>query len=371
MSANDKTANAAPESTDPWATTASAFGSAHVVEDNSSAYAAADQPDATHTNTDDGSYDHEQGLAAGEGEYPSEDSVRAAKPKPNYAMLAMAGVVGLAILGGTGAFVKQKFFGAKPGEFVSPQAAQVNTINPASAQAAPVSAFEASAAVSANKPSGDVFDSPSSAASAASLPTAAAVGVTAATAANTALAKSVEAKYDAPAATVPAKPAVAMAAPVDVAPANVTVSDKAVKTPKAPATEKVAVAEPVKGQPKVAVKAAAKPKKYASATKAKSRTQRQSTRLAKKSSKVKVAKAATGVGASGSEMFVLGRGMKVKSIFPQSGPNAQAWVADGSGRVEVVRVGDTLKGGSQVLAIIGEKGQVVTTGGTISTQGAR
>jgi hypothetical protein len=70
------------------------------------------------------------------------------------------------------------------------------------------------------------------------------------------------------------------------------------------------------------------------------------------------------------EMLMLPKGLKVTSIYPQAGMNAQAWLTDGSGRLEIVRAGDTLMNGIEIIKITPETGEVFTSAGVITSKGA-
>lgn len=71
------------------------------------------------------------------------------------------------------------------------------------------------------------------------------------------------------------------------------------------------------------------------------------------------------------EVFLLPRGVRVHSVFPQSGPNVQAWLAVKGGGTEIVRVGEKLRSGAMVTAIYADKDEVVTSSGTITSSGVR
>jgi hypothetical protein len=70
------------------------------------------------------------------------------------------------------------------------------------------------------------------------------------------------------------------------------------------------------------------------------------------------------------EVLMLPKGLKVTSIYPQVGVDVQAWLTDGAGRLEVVRVGDTLVNGIQIIKITPETGEVFTSAGVITNKGA-
>lgn len=323
-------------------------------------------------------------------EHTGEPSFQTASKGPNIAILALAGLLGIGIVGGAGFVVKQKFFSSKPAVqeriavsepsmevpvqssgsvFDAPSAKGGSSVFEQSAEKSiPLNPMDASATPVASPPS-----------SAASAPAVAQPStVTTVTQGTSPLVVVVPAKTDVVVATPPVKPYVAPVVETKVAekPAEVAAPAKEV------VVAKTAPKPKVKPVVKAVVDKAASSETTQTARKSTTRARTQlakaprATRVARSGSTSKEraaarAKLATTSAETGEETIVLNRGLKVQSIYPQSGPNAQAWVTDGNGKTEVVRVGDSLRNGPMVTAIVGEKGQVVTTSGVITTRGVR
>lgn len=349
---------------DPWATpsgSGSAFSQPNVIDAEDSIL-------------------HEEG-AQGDDPYHEESAgngtAATAKSKPNIAILGLAGLLVIGVIGGAGFIAKQKLFpDRQPRErvaVISPQDLVLETAPPGNVFDAPVAARPAPPASATN-----VFDSPVEVAK-PDAKEASPVTVT--------VSGSDSATLPLAAQSQPAKPA-GVTVTVNVPPTEPPVASKAAalvvpspetKTEPAPPTPAVK-AEPV-ARP-ASEKAPAKAKASITTAKAPKPVRKPVTRVASDRTK-KVAKStyqrktrvATGVAraavarAEPKETFVLPRGLKVQSIYPQTGANAQAWLTDGSGRTEVVSKGDTLRSGAQVIQIVAEKGQVITTSGVITTRG--
>lgn len=277
------------------------------------------------------------------GEFPAghADQEQSAEKKPNLAILTLAGVFGLAVLGGVGFFAKQKFF--PPSDSQQQIVSEVSTQNGGSVFDAPISNARAS-----------VFEPETTKPLSAS-------------------------------ATVQISAAPAMVASVEVAPPSTSASGTVVPAKASADVDPLKVTAPVIAPieieaKEVPVKRATKTVKVAASSTLASANHRPRKLPApavvaqRKSKSVRVAKksgATVAIAHPASETFVLERGLKVKSIYPQSGPNAQAWISDLTGKTEIVRVGDPIRGGPIVTAIIGEKGHVVTGSGVVTTLGVR
>lgn len=158
----------------------------------------------------------------------------------------------------------------------------------------------------------------------------------------------------------PAEPVVTSAPPATPA-SSPSVATAAVKTVNPAAVAADQPKQPVKAKtPSTLVRRAVAAKKaHATVVVAQRKTNGTKTR------KVVTAKAS-----SSNEEFLLPRGLSVRSIYPTSGPNAQAWLSDSNGKVEIVRVGESLRSGPQVISIRGEKGEVLTSAGLVTSRGA-
>lgn len=343
----------------------------------------------------------ESAEAMAQTDFTEAQPTRAGAAKPNIAILAVAGLVGMAALGGFGFIVKQKLFpaerteqqrslvnevskssqkpgsvfdaplvGAAPASVLEPTTtptqalAAIQTVAVTLPESAPASVIATPVAATASAPGAAKVAQPlastvptASSSLAAAVAAAPSAGPTAASAAPVMKEKEKVKHVAAPAAVATAgeSPALAKAVPAkkSVADSKPADSKTSETKPKAEKKSVVATRQPSKTREPVVRSRSAKPK---------------STRFAKQTKEVQTSSAKAG---SGSETIVLQGGLKVQSIYPQSGPNAQAWVKDSSGRTEIVRVGDFLRGGAMVTAIIGEKGHVVTAAGLITTQGVR
>jgi hypothetical protein len=234
--------------------------------------------------------------------------------RPNYALVVAAGSALLIVLGAVGLFLKAQLF---PSKSIDRNQDRVALEQPAPPPADPtpgvVSVLErpAEPAVSA-------------VADATSQPKPAAIELPAAPAASRAV----------------SSPAAPNTPPVSAAVASAAAPVKdAAKKPAKP--EQIARAEPKKQPPSVA-----RPKAESAAQEP-----------------VKPARAAQ-------ETIVLPDGLRVHAIYPLSGPDAQAWIREPSGRTTIVRVGEFLAG-AQVTKILPERGEVFTTAGVLNSSGLR
>lgn len=324
------------------------------------------------------------------------DATAAPKSKPNFLILAVVGLVGVAVIAGAG-FVVTKNFSNKRS---SPSNASVF----ASAAEVPIGTSSnvgsAGASVFAEPPKGvaaGVFDTPSSTSTAgASSATMAAMPSSAASASPgaTAVPQVEAAKVITPEKGVPVKPlsgealaqasaskfaapAMASAAPSVATPGTVS---PAVVTKPGPTTRPVlAAATPSKATPVIVSKSTLQKEKSghslrveASAKSGRSTMRVASShtpRAARNKARERNKKTVMADNRAAAEVFLLPAGIKVRSIYPMSGKNVQAWLADGSGRLEIVRVGENLRSGAQVISIKAENGEVVTSSGTITSRG--
>lgn len=228
--------------------------------------------------------------------------------KPNFVLLGFAGVLLTGIVAGGGLFLKDKFF-------------------PSASSRAPVEMQEVQEMASTEPAS--LFDLKKTHLLEPAVPSAPA------SAAST--------EIPAAAASVPAPvPAAAASAPV---PAAKAVAAESVKTDdKAPNTHA-----------RKGYGAQAKHEKHAAS---------QRTAAAKRK-KVHLAQS----GEKAQEVFMLTNDLKLKAIYPPTGANVQAWISNDLGHTQIVRVGDTLRGGAKVVAIVAEKGLVKTNSGVITSRG--
>lgn len=306
---------------------------------------------------DDAALDHHDSSgdhADDDVEHSSDDvnETAAVKSPPNYAILAMVGVLGLSLVGGMGWWANKQFF-SKPSSAQSRSSMQAESVfnEPAPTQVA--GGLGSAEAI-------NVFDTP---------PVPAAAGIPAAAASSPGPAAPVPAALPSAQVVAPAA-AAAPVAPAVVAPTVPVVTSTAPKTTAVAAKVSPAASNrpaPVVTSETVAtqsVETKVLTKKTAKRTVARSRTKE---RLAQR--RVKKAKTLLAKSTGTTEVFLLPRGMSVRSIYPASGPNAQAWVSDSAGRVQIVRVGESLRSGPQVTAIRGETGEVTTTSGVLSTRG--
>lgn len=319
------------------------------------------------------------------------------KNNPNIAILALVGVLGLGLLGGVGWAVTQKF-NAKSAKTASDEI-PLAASSTATAVSFPLVEPKLSASPSVFDAVPETLTAPGAPASAVaaasapvvppvvslalSVPTAAAVSVVGVDGAGSVAAVK---PVDAPlVAVVPAKVAATTASSstgaVAVPAASSSTSAPSSIEPKKTATVNASVngsdaAVDTKKQPSPkAVKAAAKHKTVMRkpvvvlASGSRREATAKTVHVARHSripDKTMEAQQSLPI-----EEFVLPNGMKVSGIYPTTGPNAQAWIADGHGKVEIVRVGESLRSGPQVLSISGEKGQVGTTAGIISSNGVQ
>ena len=283
----------------------------------------------------------------------------AAKPKSNVMILALAGLIVLGVVGGVGYMVNQKYFAQKASSdssavFETPlskSAVNANVfdeappINPADA---PPPLVAASAPQGAELvPSVLALAAPAGISSA---PVAIATTVVVPPKVEKPVVVVIPAKVDSPVVVVQAKP-------VEIEKPTALPSEVKVEVaPKKVVTHKRAARQ--------VVVATASPNTKASRSTGKAKVKSKGRAKAK-------AKAVSAEAGEKAEIFMLPAGIKVKSVYPLSGKDVQAWLTDGAGRTEIVRVGDSLRSGSRVTAIVAEKGLVITDAGTITTRGAR
>ena len=340
------------------------------------------------------------GTDYGQSQFAEESALAKPKAGANIAILAVAGLLGLGVLGGVGFYVKQKFLSKG-------QTQQQTALALETAQPLPVSVFDG-----APKGPANVMDTADSSKLAASAPVLASLPASAVPAAAVvALAASAPASVMVPAsaaaapmaitpapvaAVAPAPPASAPAKAMQAdvparaqPPAAAVVASNSPKQEKASAASDVATAVPAKAADTPKASKPVRVKKPATSTaRAKAQPAGDKVADAKESSTPRATSAqkeprrvrSTRVARASkrgedktlaAETVLLPSGLKVQSIFPQSGPNAQAWILDAAGKTQIVRVGDALRGGPVVTQIVGEKGQVVTGSGVITTRGAR
>ena len=288
---------------------------------------------------------------------------------PNYPILAVLAVVGLAAMGGAGWWANKQFFTPKVNPARELMAVRAET---AKLPNVPTMPFSTKADGGGGKAEISVFDEPAPAS--ANVPVvvaaASAPAVSPALPSVVAVAPSVGV-FVPPSSTYVLTPALAVPVTTTVVPSAAPVTSTKASAAVVPAKQAqlatqlaapkvvVAAAEPVtKRSVKAATKTSTATRRVVARTKALKRVvaQRRGARV--------TAKAATSV-----EEFMLPRGLSVQSIYPMSGPNAQAWLTDSNGKVEIVRVGDSLRSGPQVLSIRGERGEVATSAGLITTRG--
>lgn len=278
--------------------------------------------------------------------------VVAKSQSPNYPVLAVFGLIAALTVGGVGWWANKQFFNKPVNSRM--EESMVVTTAPAklNTQAAPDAVETEGKDVALASVFGEsLAAAPQQAVTAASGPAKPASGAIAFVPPKSTL---VVAPGTAAVVVVPAAPAYASAVVAPAAPAAVVVVAAAAPKPK-PESVAAVVKTPKQNQGVL--------KKSASRQTRVARSQTVKHRFLAKRSKTMTAKVAPP-----REEFVLPRGLSVRSIYPISGPNAQAWIADSAGRVEIVRIGDTLRSGSQVLGISGEKGQVQTASGVITTR---
>lgn len=300
-----------------------------------------------------GSQDTENADVEGEKDLSTSEKADGANgAKPNIALLAVAGVLTLSILGGAGFFIKEKLYPSAVTR--EPLGLEVLQSSLPDRAAKNVNVFDAAPAAPADAPAAPTLP--------ASVP-AAPVAVVVASAASAPASAAVPVVSVAP---VVAAAAAAIATPAASAAAAVVTKVAESAAPATTANTAKPAAKTVK--PVTLTAQAAKPavKRVVHAN-AKPKTSKLKTAKLQKS---RFPKKAT-VPGEPAETYMLPSGLSVKAIFPQTGANAQAWISDSSGRTQVVHIGDTLQGGAKVVAIVGEKGEVVTSSGVITSRRTR
>lgn len=268
-----------------------------------------------------------------------QDSATPAKKgggSPNYAILAIAGLIGVATLAGVGLFFKSKLFPAAqpaPGPvLVQAPATMVDEGEPTSRSGANV--FD----VQGKPGEGGVLIGGEAASPAQQAASAIAPDSLATSSSETVSALN---KTQSPSQVQVSAAPVQQVAATSTVPATAVACEPQVKTPHRNATS-----------------SRAKPKsKPDSARVASHRGNKASTTV----SHVKKAKSSPGEEALADVVS----GMRVHAIYPLSGPDVQAWLRDPGGRYTIVREGDFLANGVKVTRINAEKGEVLTSGGAI------
>lgn len=271
-----------------------------------------------------------------------------AKKKPNYAILAGAGVLVLVAVGAA-ASIFMRGGSAEQAEAaeqieiapVSQQASSGSILTDAASQ--PVQGQEAVGVLSGAAPSGD---------GQSSLEKAEAL-----------------AQASPPAQAVP----VAVASAVPVA-ASTTLAAATAQLSAIPAVEPPKVKAAI--EPPVVVKPVEAPKPRVVASSQKPR--KKSAKLAKKQvvktdaavaqAPVEQPRKAAAMRDEERETVVLPDGLQVVAVFPRTGPQAQAWVRDSQGRTYVVAEGSALAG-ARVTKVDAQAETVTTTAGRITARG--
>lgn len=279
----------------------------------------------------------------------ADEAAPAKPPKPNIAILALAGLLVVGVLGGAGMMVKSRFLDHKASE---DSIASSQGLEEPIATDAP-SVFDAPSKV-AEVPAATVFDQ---AAAPVAQPASETVGTPAS-------------PTSSPVAAAAAPPAVAAVSEPKPSAKNIVAETSA--------ASKTADVTPVKteklDQPATVVKTQVRTPHHVAVHHAVNRAPqrvasnkpRKDRKDTKSSVEVAAAPAQTEV-----ELPLLPKGLKVRSVYPQWGKDVQAWISDASGRTEIIRVGDTLRNGAYVKSIVAEKGEVITSAGVITTNGVK
>lgn len=305
-----------------------------------------------------------------------------AKNKPNVALLAGAGVILLVVLGAIGFFGYKKY--VKKTNGTEAAATSFGSFAPAVAPVMPVSApamvfppTSSSVAEGAN----DIFAvNPAVSASAqisnsnslsSSVPEVPASSVSSTSTVTTSSSTSIDPIVNASHAAAEKTSATNFALQASPAASSVSAATAITLTSKVPSTEPTCACEKSteKQKSKSALAAPVKQKFVSSESRFNS-----SRRVAKNSQKTK--RNTTKNGSNGSsglttapkELVLLTRPMRVVAVFPLTGKNAQAWIQDSTGRIQIVRKNESIDG-VRILEIIPEDGVVKTTGGNIVTTG--
>jgi hypothetical protein len=298
-------------------------------------------------------------------------------PGVNYAVLASAALLGLVVVGGAGYYVKSKFFSdssrldrreqvelSQPRQAQAPRAGEESVFDQAAARTAQTPSVPAGLDASSETivPTAGGQSSASTVAAAPSVPPAATVS-------------------PAPAApsTPPSSPASsAQAAQVVSSSTNAEkFGDARAKGAEGAAASSPGACPCEPGKSERIARAAAKPRPaVARVTKAVKPAQESA------ASKPATAQAAAPVPAPAQRVEIvesappprqkppLNPGLRVHAVYPLSGPDAQAWVREPSGRTSVVRAGDYFAG-VRVTSVVPERGEVHTSSGVIGLHGAR
>lgn len=272
----------------------------------------------------------------------SQSIAKPKKKKPNIVLLGVAGLLGVAALFGIAAVVGEKLGLFESAQKKTNDLVVIEESNPAKASVSPFedksqpAAAQTSAVVGAQ-----AQDTPASAP--VSAPANALTNATTG-------------------APVPATPAPASSAPI--------------AEPKQVAPVQETKAEPKEAEPEQA-KAALPPKRKLVRTsrnvshKESHKNQKSKQHASKRDMKNKTATdvvvPAPSAVASKEEVFLLPRGLRVTSVYPSSGNDALAWVQDAHGRTSIVRAGDSLSDGIQIIKIVPERNEVHTSSGVIGS----
>lgn len=276
------------------------------------------------------------------------------KGAPNYAILAVAALIGVGILGGGGYFGYTKLF---PGNRVVELDVATDVMPP------PVSSIASTAAIPmSGVTGGGVFDMP--AADRDALPAVVPAPSLEAQGAPAKMEGLVAASSSPEPASVqavePSKPAVTVPEQTLGAEKRSPEVVRSGMTPKTPKTPKAAKEDVLDS--KVATSAANNAKKSVKPKKA------PGYQVARKQTKKKIAKRVTEATPVAQSIPEAVKNVRLVGVYPLSGKNAQAWISNGQGATIVVRKGDTING-INILEVIPEKNLVRTSVGTVSTSG--
>lgn len=310
------------------------------------------------------------------------------KGKPNYAILAVGVIIAVALLGGVGMFLKSKFIdGPRAGNKEEPLVLEsVKPANPdanlfaksGSNDAAAVAPVVEAASVSTQATAANATPpAPATVAVQPALDAPVAAGTKASAAPVVAAAPAVVAT-PATVSTASAKPTATVAVVKPVAPAvvaEVKIPEINVeKAEEAPAAKHVAKKRHVtrKATAKVAKPLAEQAESQDAVEVVVAEVKKAGRRVARtRNHPAKDLKPVDTTPDEKTETVLLPKGLKVRSVYPPAGDDAQAWLVDAAGRTEIVHAGDTLRSGAQVTKVIAESGEVVTTSGVITSKGVR
>lgn len=299
-------------------------------------------------------FDYDAGAAQSHANQPVEEAKPAGKSGPNYAILGVAAIIGLMVVGGGG------YMGYKT--FISQKSA------PPVIASAPIEEASPAAPVAAPQSTGGVFDEKPASASASvfgtetsATTTSAATPVSGVDTASVSVEKAASAvvtEAAVTAATAVAAGSVSQARAADPATAAPAASPPETVPPKKsvaskPAQPKAAVAKTVAQTPSTQAGAA-------SGSGAKVAKQKKPHVVAKASKKPLTPAAKT--------EHEINTDVRVVGVYPLTGKNAQAWLRSKQGATMVVRAGDVINGIS-ILSVVPEKGLVKTSMGDLTSGG--